>query len=1361
MKSVILIFVNSILFLFSGVAQERTLFFSEYIANGYTSVLEIYNPTSDTIQLQGYSIVRNDDFRFDFPSGELPPTSVWVGCRNEPSNPPDPTVLAVADTSWPASGSIWYLSNTAKIELWKDTILIDAINGDPRNAAVAGVEGALDKHTLIRKPSVLKGETNWDFSRGTNTDDSQWIVSNVFYDNLGIHTINMSSIPWLNVSIEGKCIDPGISLIDFGTVKTGHNLTKDFVLENRDSVNSHPLRIECSDNWFSLSITDVTIQAGGEQTLSITFTPPDALKKTARVQMISNDVEDSLFFFDITATGTSFRSQDTIRLYVSPDGVDTNSGEFVDQPLKTIQAALNLIKTMQRPPAQQLSPIQAPSSNPILSTPDNYREIILGNLANLGYRVEIHLLPGWHFLDNKLVIDNNIGGNIHFIGKWAEGAETDIKAAFEANGEDPLWMELPVDKLPVISGGRKIEGFRDTTVNGVPAWVATLPDVTSGSWYFKELFVDGRRVERSRFPKSGTFRITEILPTTSGTVTKRTDRVKVRTKDLKNWKNLTDVEMVHLHRWVDERMPVKQLNHSDGIVTLKYLPAYDMDGSHPFHGAGLSAYFWDHVFETMNQPGEWYLDRPSGNLFYIPQNGQNKENVEVIAPALLNLVSVRGAGIINEYIWDVSFERIGFMHTGSVLEEHIGTGNNNTYGDGAVSYEFARVPRVNACYFAHLGSIGIEFKNGTMGGEISSNLFRDLGSGAAGIYQITTNSDHYRRTGYHHVQDNDILGYGRFYFGEVAIRQFNTVHMVVEHNHIRDGFFNAITCNSTKTAYPSFGYKNVIRKNKIHNLGHGELSDMGAIYTSGYMPYSSIDNNLVYNMEGRDYNGDVIYLDDNTVHFTIKNNILFNSNEDVFEEKSYYNLIENNIIAFGARSVIYSHESSLEMVPDILGLGVKPTEFNRNIILQNGGRSFFRGPDTSTDPVMQHKGDYNLYWDYAIPNQEMNEGQSFAQWKASSGDDANSIIADPGFTDPFHGDFSFAGESPAKALGFLEIDMSDVGPRKSEWLRTGAVWIDYPEQQRHIGFIPSEIPGLHMWITAKDLNGERVTRWEDRTPNKFSHYQFDRDYSPELIQEGLNGYPVVRFDGNTWMSSDHKSLEVSGSFGVFKDKDFSIFTVSRAGGDQDVIISKANQGEAGSWSIGQLQNRFHWGTSDNVGKEGDEFAIRTYSKVSDSIQYIVNGRMEAASMKSMPVIFNNNWSQYYLGKLGGSIAGNLEGEIAEIIVYRGQLSDENIIRITEYLRNEWGLTEPVEVNEEKVNEFTIYPNPASDYIRIRGLKPFERIRLFDSKGLLVTETRADSGEMHSMDVSGLAPGLYVILSESPQSEKRIERFMKN
>ena len=51
-------------------------------------------------------------------------------------------------------------------------------------------------HTLIRKPHIKKGNSDWEESRGTNAENSEWIVhSENYIDNLHQHTYHPTPAP--------------------------------------------------------------------------------------------------------------------------------------------------------------------------------------------------------------------------------------------------------------------------------------------------------------------------------------------------------------------------------------------------------------------------------------------------------------------------------------------------------------------------------------------------------------------------------------------------------------------------------------------------------------------------------------------------------------------------------------------------------------------------------------------------------------------------------------------------------------------------------------------------------------------------------------------------------------------------------------------------------------------------------------------------------------------------------------------------------------------------------------------------------------------------------------------------------------
>ena len=74
--------------------------------------------------------------------------------------------------------------------------------------------------------------------------------------------------------------------------------------------------------------------------------------------------------------------------------------------------------------------------------------------------------------------------------------------------------------------------------------------------------------------------------------------------------------------------------------------------------------------------------------------------------------------------------------------------------------------------------------------------------------------------------------------------------------------------------------------------------------------------------------------------------------------------------------------------------------------------------------------DWNLYYNPGLALAEVKfNGLNFDQWQ-EAGKDRHSVYADPCFVDPANKDFRLRKESPALALGFRPIDISQVGPRQ-------------------------------------------------------------------------------------------------------------------------------------------------------------------------------------------------------------------------------------------------------------------------------------------------------------------------------------------
>ena len=430
--------------------------------------------------------------------------------------------------------------------------------------------------------------------------------------------------------------------------------------------------------------------------------------------------------------------------------------------------------------------------------------------------------------------------------------------------------------------------------------------------------------------------------------------------------------------------------------------------------AGLQAgdrYFVENVFEELDAPGEWYLNRRTGVLYFIPPDGFS-DACEVVAAAVGRIIEISNASHLRF---------AGLLLRNGDYTPQDGCGGYGMGNNGTVYLDDARDCIIEGCTFTQTGSYAVCIHGG---GDhvVRRNDIADSAQGGVLILGSARNE----------VVDNLIRDCGAIYkhIGGVVLQGSGTDDNRVAHNHIERMSRYGITLKSA-------GLRNVIEYNRVHwtNL---ETYDTGGIevtqHDRGLQSGSVIRHNIVGDTVGWYAQGpdlDVhmswgIYLDSFAGGYTVSNNITYrNSHGGIMLQGGRGNTVVNNIFVDSTLAQGY--------FPNFQDNSTGQT-LQRNIFYYTDPEAILIAGGNLTPEVL--RVDHNLYYCPGLetPRMRVRGIGSFAQWR-ERGFDAHSNIADPLFKAPAQDDYTLRPESPALTLGFEAIDTSRIGlltPRRAE-----------------------------------------------------------------------------------------------------------------------------------------------------------------------------------------------------------------------------------------------------------------------------------------------------------------------------------------
>ncbi len=609
----------------------------------------------------------------------------------------------------------------------------------------------------------------------------------------------------------------------------------------------------------------------------------------------------------------------------------------------------------------------------------------------------------------------------------------------------PIAYEAYPGETPVVHGGRVLSGWK---ADG-PLWTLELPEVREGAWGFTGLYANGEWRQPARTPNPAhpvgdypeesdyfytTGRVTTTNPDT-GKEEPSKDTIRFQPGDVQPWETLPDAWVVMFHSWNTSMHFVKTLDLENHTLEFTIGSGWPMGYWQP---AG-QRFFIENLFEGLDQPGEWYLNRKTGVLYYYPMPGETPDTTVVVAPVAQQLLVLTGKPEEGAYVEHLAFRGLRFHYTEYTLPaEGYPGGQAAVAVNAAVEARGARHCLIEGCEVAHAGNYGVWFRAGCQDNRLVRSEITDLGAGGVRIGE-TGDAPSAALVCMRNTVDNCFIhDGGKRYRGAIGAWIGKSSYNTLSHNEICDFRYTGISVGWSWGFQPSSAHHNLIEFNHVHHTAKGQLSDTGSIYTLGVSPGTIIRNNIFHDSISypKVSGGWGIYFDEGSSYILAENNLVYNTlSGNLHQHYGKENRVTNNIFAY-AHGPQLRRSREEDHVSFIL---------ERNIVFANNDAML---------GVQWANGNYrleaNCYWSTAGDDLDFG-GRDFQQWQAE-GYDAHSIVADPRFVAPEQGDFRLQPDSPVLELGFQPFDLAEPG------LYGEPEWVNRPKPIAREPFAPPPVP---------------------------------------------------------------------------------------------------------------------------------------------------------------------------------------------------------------------------------------------------------------------------------------------------------------
>jgi len=438
------------------------------------------------------------------------------------------------------------------------------------------------------------------------------------------------------------------------------------------------------------------------------------------------------------------------------------------------------------------------------------------------------------------------------------------------------YAAAPGEKV-VLSGGRGIKEWKRHR-DGI--WVAPLPEVTVGKWHFRQLFVNGNRAVRARTPNAGGRpRYWRLL---DGRIAKdlASHTISLDPTLSANLPSSKDMEVVVLKNWATLHKRVQSIDRAKGRVILQPPHAKYFSSNRPRRGC---ACFFENALEFLDEPGEWFLHRKTGVLYYRPRPNEDMQTACVVAPRLTRLLSLTGEP--DRPVRNVHFRGLTFVHAELPLpkEGHHGRQACFRYGldnftgrmPSAITWRHVTDSSMVGCRIAHVGGGGIDLEDACRDNFIEGNEVWDVAGNGIGLGGL---NDAKLVPTKNRIANNYVHHCGAVYFGACGIWVGFAQRAVISHNLVCHLPYTGISFGWQWDPQPTAAREYTIEYNHVYDVMK-EVSDGGALYSLGYQPGTVVRCNHLHDVHRSRYahaapnNG--IFFDQGSKSFFVQGTVIY------------------------------------------------------------------------------------------------------------------------------------------------------------------------------------------------------------------------------------------------------------------------------------------------------------------------------------------------------------------------------------------------------------------------------------------------------------------------------------------------------